>query len=85
MDARAAMLIDFVKTSLAKDPALELVEDTALLSSGVIDSFALVELMLEVERVTGRCIPRGKARPEHFETVREMLAMAERIGTEPRR
>ena len=85
MDARAVALIDFVKTTLVKDSELELAVDSPLVSSGLIDSFALVELVLEVERVTGRRIPRGKARPEHFETVRDMLAMAERIGTEVRR
>ena len=85
MDARALALIEFVKAALVKDAHLELGEDSPLLSSGLIDSFALVELVLEVERVTGRRIPRGKARPEHFETVRDMLAMAERIGTAGRR
>ncbi|MBI4634950.1 MAG: acyl carrier protein [Candidatus Rokubacteria bacterium] len=80
MDARAGQIIAFLRTTLIKDPGLPLAEDTPLLSSGLIDSFALVELLLAVERVTGRRIPRGKARPEHFETVREMLAMVERVG-----
>jgi hypothetical protein len=34
----------------------------------------------ELTRVTGRRIPIGRVRPDDFETVEEMLAMATRAG-----
>ncbi len=49
--------------------------------SGLVDSFALVEVLLEVEKLTGRRIPAGRVSPPDMDTVREMLAVAEMVGT----
>ena len=38
----------------------ELTEDTPLVSSGLIDSFALIEIFLELQRITGRKVPASK-------------------------
>jgi acyl carrier protein len=55
--------------------------DTPLVSSGLLDSFMLVEVLVELERVTRRRIPAGRVSPTDFETVRGMLEAAERVGT----
>jgi len=55
--------------------------DTPLVSSGLLDSFALVEVLRELERVTGRRIPAGRVSAADFETVRHMLEATARVGT----
>ena len=54
--------------------------DTPLVSSGLLDSFALIEVLHELERVTGRRIPAGRVGPADFETVRDMLQAAARVA-----
>ncbi|HET8998528.1 MAG TPA: acyl carrier protein [bacterium] len=79
-DPRALALIDFIVRHVLRSPALHIDPDTPLLSTGVLDSFALVEVLHELERVAGRRIPAGRVSPDDFETVRLMLAAAERVG-----
>jgi hypothetical protein len=73
-------MIDYLRTHVIADPSVTLDERTALISSGLVDSFALTEVLLELERVTQRRIPVGKVRPSDFESVAAMLAKAERVG-----
>ena len=55
--------------------------DTPLVSSGLLDSFALIEVLHELERVTGCRIPAGRVGPADFETVRHMLLAAARVAS----
>ncbi|MGA9879337.1 MAG: hypothetical protein WBP52_16060, partial [Terriglobales bacterium] len=55
-------------------------ENTPLVSSGLIDSMALVDLLLKLEDLTHRRIPAGKVQPKEMDTVAKMFAMAERVG-----
>jgi acyl carrier protein len=73
-------MIDFLEQKILHSAEVELDEDTELLSSGLMDSFALVDVLMELERVTRRRIPRGRVSPENMETVRKMLETAERVG-----
>jgi acyl carrier protein len=54
--------------------------DTPLVSSGLIDSFALIEIFLELQRIAGRKVPASKVQAKDMDTVRLMLAMAEKFG-----
>ena len=83
MDPRAKRMIDFLIHQILADPQAELSEDTPLVSSGLVDSFALVEVLMELERVTRLRIPAGRVSPTDLETVRQMLQVASRWG-EPR-
>jgi acyl carrier protein len=69
---------------LIRKPGLKLDENTALVSSGLIDSMALVDLLLKLEDLTRRRIPAGKVQPKDMDTVAKMFATAERVG-KPRR
>lgn len=80
-EVQARALIDFIVQEITRQPELTLDEDTPLISSGLIDSFALVELVVALERVTARRIPAGRLDPSDFETVRRMLEAADRVGT----
>jgi acyl carrier protein len=58
----------------------EINEDTPLVSSGLVDSFALIEIFLELQRIAGRKVPASKVQAKDMDTVRLMFATAERFG-----
>ncbi|MGA2353541.1 MAG: hypothetical protein ABSG02_03530 [Terriglobales bacterium] len=55
-------------------------EDTALVSSGLVDSFALIEIFLELQRIAGRKVPASKVQAKDMDTVRLMFATVEKFG-----
>ncbi len=55
-------------------------ENTRLVSSGLIDSMALVDLLLKLEDLTHMRIPAGKVQPKDLDTVAKMFATAQRVG-----
>jgi acyl carrier protein len=65
---------------LIRKPGLSIDENTPLVSSGLIDSMALVDLLLNLEDLTHMRIPAGKAQPKDLDTVTKMFVTAQRIG-----
>ena len=65
---------------LVRKPGLPIDENTPLVSSGLIDSMALVDLLLKLEDITHTRIPAGKVRPKDMNTVALMFATAQRVG-----
>lgn len=80
MTEQAKQIIEFIKNEVVRNPQLELAEDTPLVSSGLIDSLALVEILVCVERATRMRIPASKVRAKDMDTVALMLATAARVG-----
>lgn len=80
MDPRATQMIEFLNRQILRDPDADLNEDTPLVSSGLVDSFALVEILTELERITQCRIPAGRVSPMDLNTVRQMLEVAARWG-----
>ena len=76
----AQAMIDYVKKNLLMDSSEEIGEETPLVSSGLVDSFALIEVLLELEKVTKRKISPGKVGAKDMDTVALMLKTAERVG-----
>jgi acyl carrier protein len=76
----AQAMIDYVKKNLLMDASEEIGEDTPLVSSGLVDSFALIEVLLELEKVTKRKISPGKVGAKDMDTVSLMLKTADRVG-----
>jgi len=74
------MLIDFLRQQILRRADIPLDEDTPLVSSGLVDSFALVDIIGELENVTNSRIPVGKVSPQDLDTVRKMLDTAKRLG-----
>ncbi len=72
-------MIDHI-VQLIRKPGVTIDENTPLVSSGLIDSMALVDLLLKLEDLTHRRIPAGKVQPKEMDTVAKMFAMAERVG-----
>jgi len=66
--------------ALIRKPGVTIDQNTPLVSSGLIDSMALVDLLLKLEDLTQRRIPAGKVQPKDMDTVAKMFATAERVG-----
>ena len=80
MAVEARQMIEFILQEVIRRPGVEVGEDTPLVSSGLIDSLALVDILLKLEIVTNRRIPAGKVQPKDLNTVQLMLATAQRVG-----
>ncbi len=65
---------------LIRKPGVAIDENTPLVSSGLIDSMALVDLLHELEDLTAMRIPAGKVQPKDMDTVALMFATAQRVG-----
>ena len=79
MTAEAQQMIEHIQRLIRK-PGVALEENTPLVSSGLIDSMALVDLLLKLEDLTHKRIPAGKVQPKDMDTVAKMFATAERVG-----
>ena len=67
-------------TQLIRKPGMTLDQNTPLVSSGLIDSMALVDLLLKLEDLTHLRIPAGKVQPKDLDTVAKMFVTAQRVG-----
>lgn len=65
---------------LIRKPNVSVDENTPLVSSGLIDSMELVDLLLKLEDLTHMRIPAGKVQPKDMDTVAKMFATAQRVG-----
>lgn len=65
---------------LIRKPNVKLEENSPLVSSGLIDSMELVDLLLKLEDLTHMRIPAGKVQPKDLDTVALMFATAQRVG-----
>jgi len=79
MRPEAQQMIEYI-VRLIRRPNLNIEESTPLVSSGLIDSMALVDLLLKLEDLTHLRIPPGKVQPKDLDTVAKMFATAQRVG-----
>jgi acyl carrier protein len=79
MTAEAQQMIEHI-VHLIRKPGMSIDENTPLVSSGLIDSMALVDLLVKLEDLTHMRIPAGKVQPKDLETVTKMFATAQRVG-----
>lgn len=81
MDAvQSESMIRYLKEKVLRKPGAVIEPDTPLVSSGMVDSFALVETLFELERITNLRIPAVKVAPADMDTVRKMFETAARLG-----
>lgn len=73
-------MIRYVKLEVLRKPDADIGADTPLVSSGMIDSFALIETLVELERITKLRIPAAMVSPNDMDTVRKMFEVATRFG-----
>lgn len=68
-----------VRQVLTRSPTL-IENDTALVSSGLLDSFALLDVVHKLEELTERRISPGKIRIADLDTIDRMFDVAARMG-----
>ena len=73
-------LADYIVDKVIKRKGVEVNEDTPLVSSGLIDSFALVDIFLELQKIARCKIPASKVQAKDMDTIRRMFATAEKFG-----
>jgi acyl carrier protein len=79
MTPEAQQMASYI-TQLIRKPGVSIDENTALVSSGLIDSMALVDLLLKLEDLVHMRIPPGKVQPKDMDTIALMFATAQRVG-----
>ena len=72
-------MIEYILRRIRK-PSLTIDENTPLVSSGLVDSMALGDLVLTLEDLTHKRIPPGMMKPKDLDTVAKMFATAARVG-----
>lgn len=72
-------MVEFILKRIRK-ANLTIEENTALVSSGLVDSMALGDVLLQLEDVTHMRIPAGKVKPKDMDTIAKMFETAARVG-----
>lgn len=67
----------FISEAILKQPARALAPDEPLISSGLIDSFSLVDLALHVDKAYGVVIEDTELNAETFDTLKALVALIE--------
>ena len=70
-------LSNFISTSILKQPGREIKADEKLISSGLIDSFSLMDLALFVEDTYGVRIEDTELNAETFDNLNQLAALIE--------
>jgi len=79
MTEEAEQMVEHI-VRLIRKPGVTVDENTALVSSGLIDSMSLIDLLVKLEDLTHMRIPAGKVQPKDLDTVAKMFATAQRVG-----
>ena len=74
-DVLANELATYIKTEIIKQPNRELGFDEPLITSGLIDSFSLVDLSIFIEDSYGVRIEDTELNADTFNTLNELVAL----------
>lgn len=80
MSEQSQEIMSYILQEVIRRPDTQITEDTPLVSSGLIDSLALVNVLLKLEDVTRLRIPAGKVHPKDMDTVNLMFVTAQKVG-----
>ncbi|MBN2272732.1 MAG: acyl carrier protein [Bacteroidales bacterium] len=69
------LVLNYVLKEYIDDEDAEIAYDTPLISSGYVDSFSMVSLLVFLENKFKIKIPSSKATPEAFDTVDNIVAL----------
>ena len=72
-------MIEFILKRIRK-PNLTIDENTPLVSSGLVDSMALGDVLMQLEDITHMRIPAGKVKPKDMDSISTMFETAARVG-----
>ena len=71
-------MVQYLRGQVSEPDAVGI--DVPLVSSGLVDSLALVSVLAKLEEITHRSLPLGDVQPKDLETVRVMFETAARLG-----
>lgn len=80
MTPEAKQMVEYIANEVIRRPGTQIDEKTPLVSSGLIDSMSLVDILLKLEDLTYTRIPAGKVQAKDMDSVELMLATAQRVG-----
>ena len=69
------LVLNYVTKEYIEDEDVEITYDTPLISSGYIDSFSMVSLLVFLEKKFKIKIPPSKAAPEAFDSINKIVAL----------
>lgn len=69
------MILEYVTKEYIDDDDVTLTYETPLISSGYVDSFSMVSLLVFLENKFKIKIPPSKATPEAFDSVNNIVAL----------
>jgi Acyl carrier protein len=72
-------MIEYIVKRIRK-PNLSIDENTPLVSSGLVDSMGLADLLMKLEDLTHTRIPPGRVQPKDLDRVSLMFETARRVG-----
>jgi acyl carrier protein/D-alanine--poly(phosphoribitol) ligase subunit 2 len=75
MDDMRDLVLNYVIKEYMEDGDEEITYDTPLISSGYVDSFSMVSLLVFLENKFNIKIPSEKATPEAFDNVNSIVAL----------
>ncbi len=76
MDEMQEAVLEYVVDEYVdEDDDIEILPDTPLISSGIVDSFSMVSLKAFLERKYSINLPDAEATPEAFDTVNSIVAL----------
>jgi len=75
-----AQMIEFILNGIIRCPGTQIDEKTPLVSSGLIDSLALVDILVKLEELTDTRLPIGKIQAKDLDTVESMFSSVLRVG-----
>ena len=79
LDEMKELVLNYVKNEYLDEEELDLDYDTPLISSGYVDSFSMVSLLVFLENKFKIKIPPSKATPEAFDSVNKIIALVDQF------
>ena len=65
----------YIAEEILKDPTLDIADDEPLISSGLVDSFSLVDLGLFIEKTFGVRLHDSELNADTFDTLSALAAL----------
>ena len=75
VDEMKELVLKYVIDEYIDDDDAEVTFDTPLISSGYVDSFSMVSLLVFLELKFGIKIPPSKATPQAFDSINNIVAL----------
>ena len=80
MNAASDKIAEFIQRELSKDKNQPIGRETQFISSGLVDSFSLIRLLVFIEDEFGIVIPDEAATAEAMDSVSLVLELMQKFG-----